>query len=261
VFHVRFQRPVRCYFSVSLAAHAVGPTQTDVRCHNAKAVLIVGPNATHIGHAAAHDLQQTPLPPGAHPTRRERQEPVLHANRRAAYPSAMNPTNYSLFGHIARGQSEVRRHLGHTTNSPFFVYNHTMISAAVAVCQPFRVRVIGHSFFTAGRPAGAAASAGRILLLPKRIVSGETATLAVLDAGGRLTPGVTVNFSNGDHVVTNPTGARLVCRSLKTGVIYAAIASQSTRVYATILTPAEAATSFSAGFIRADLCFPRDRLT
>src|SRR5258708_19602986 len=86
-----------------------------------------------------------------------------------------------------------------------------------------------------------AASAARILLLPKRIVSGETATLAVLDASGRLTPGVTVNFSNGDHVVTNPTGRALFAAPLKTGVIYAAIASQSTRVYTTILTPAEVA--------------------
>src|SRR5258708_16665025 len=50
------------------------------------------------------------------------------------------------------------------------------------------------------------ASSARILLLPKRVVSGETATLAVLDVNGRLTPGVPVNFSNGDHLVTNATG-------------------------------------------------------
>src|SRR5712675_2448676 len=88
-----------------------------------------------------------------------------------------------------------------------------------------------------------AASAARILLLPKRIVSGETATLAVLDVSGRLTPGVIVNFSNGDHVVTNPTRRALFAAPLKTGVIYATIASQSARVYTTILTPAEASAS------------------
>src|SRR5216684_3895668 len=87
------------------------------------------------------------------------------------------------------------------------------------------------------------ASAARILLLPKRIVSGETATLAVLDVSGRLTPGVTVNFSNGDHVVTNATGRALFAAPLETGVIYATIASQSARVYTTILTPAEASAS------------------
>jgi hypothetical protein len=84
------------------------------------------------------------------------------------------------------------------------------------------------------------ASAARILLLPKRIVAGETATLAVLDVNGRLTPGVTVDFSNGDHVVTNTTGRALFVAPLNPGVIYATIAARPTRVYSTILTPAEA---------------------
>src|SRR5260370_12279037 len=70
------------------------------------------------------------------------------------------------------------------------------------------------------------ASAARILLLPKRIVSGETATLAVLDVNGRLTPGVTVNFSNGDPLVTTVTGRALFVSPLNPGVIYATIAPQ-----------------------------------
>jgi len=48
--------------------------------------------------------------------------------------------------------------------------------------------------------APARPTAARILLLPRRIVSGERATLAVLDVNGRLAPGVTIRFSNGDHV-------------------------------------------------------------
>lgn len=87
------------------------------------------------------------------------------------------------------------------------------------------------------------ASAARTLLLPKRIVSGETATLAVLDVTGRLTPGVTVNFSNGDHSITNATGRALFVAPLNPGVIYATIASHSARIYTTILTPAEAPSS------------------
>jgi hypothetical protein len=153
----------------------------------------------------------------------------------------MNPTNYSLFGHIRCGQSEVRRHLGHTTRSLFFVYNHTMISRRSLCASLFLCAFSAISSSPLAAQQAPVASAARILLLPKRIVSGETATLAVLDAGGRLTPGVTVNFSNGDHVVTNPTGRALFAAPLKTGVIYAAIASQSTRVYTTILTPAEVA--------------------
>ena len=82
-------------------------------------------------------------------------------------------------------------------------------------------------------------SAARILLLPKRIVTGERATLAVLDVAGRLTPGVTVNFSNGDHLVTDATGRAVFAAPRNPGVIYATI-GRPTRVYTTILTPAEA---------------------
>jgi hypothetical protein len=83
------------------------------------------------------------------------------------------------------------------------------------------------------------ASAGRILLLPKSVVAAETATLAVLDVNGRLTPGVTVNLSNGDHVVTNATGRGLFVAPQKPGVIYATVGSQSARVYTAVLTTAE----------------------
>ena len=55
-------------------------------------------------------------------------------------------------------------------------------------------------------PPAPVASGARILLLPRKIVTGERATLAVLDVNGRLTPGVTVAFSNGDKFTTNATG-------------------------------------------------------
>jgi hypothetical protein len=87
------------------------------------------------------------------------------------------------------------------------------------------------------------ASAARILLLPKRIVGGETATLAVLDVNGRLTPGVTVTFSNGDHLVTNATGRALFVAPSNPGVIYATIGSRSARVYTTILAATEVSSS------------------
>jgi len=87
------------------------------------------------------------------------------------------------------------------------------------------------------------ASAARMLLLPRRIVSGEHATLAVMDVNGRLTPGVTVNFSNGDRLSTDATGRALFVAPLTPGVIYASIAQRAGRVYTTILTPTEAAAS------------------
>ena len=87
------------------------------------------------------------------------------------------------------------------------------------------------------------ASAARILLVPKRLVGGEAATLAVLDVNGRLTPGVTVNFSNGDRLVTNATGRALFVAPSNPGVIYATIGLRSGRVYTTILTSAEVSSS------------------
>src|ERR1700736_5080076 len=86
-----------------------------------------------------------------------------------------------------------------------------------------------------------AASAARILLLPRSIVSGERATLAVLDVNGRLTPGVGVKFSNGDRLTTDATGRALFVAPLNPGVISAVISGRPGRVYTTILSPTEVA--------------------
>ena len=82
--------------------------------------------------------------------------------------------------------------------------------------------------------------AARILLLPPRIVSGERATLAVLDVSGRLTPGVTVNFSNGDHLRTDATGRALFVAPLNPGVIFGSIEGRPGRTSSVILAPTEA---------------------
>ncbi len=91
--------------------------------------------------------------------------------------------------------------------------------------------------------SGPAASGARILLLPRRIVSGERATLAVLDVNGRLTPGVTVNFSNGDRFTTDATGRALFVAPLNPGVIFGSIAGRTGRVAAAILAPGEASST------------------
>jgi len=71
--------------------------------------------------------------------------------------------------------------------------------------------------------------------------SGERATLAVLDVHGRLTPGVTVNFSNGDRLTTDATGRALFVAPLNPGVIFGSIAGRTERVATAILWPGEAA--------------------
>src|SRR5437879_7333297 len=85
------------------------------------------------------------------------------------------------------------------------------------------------------------ASGARVLLLPRRIVSGERATLAVLDVNGRLTPGVAVNFSNGDRLTTDATGRALFVAPLNPGAIFASIAGRAGRVATAILSLGAAA--------------------
>jgi hypothetical protein len=87
------------------------------------------------------------------------------------------------------------------------------------------------------------ASAARILLLPRKIVTGERSTLAVLDLNGRLTPGVTVVFSNGDRVTTDATGRALFVGPLNPGVIFASLEGRRGRVPSVILSSAEASSS------------------
>jgi len=76
----------------------------------------------------------------------------------------------------------------------------------------------------------------RILLLPRRMVSGDRTTLAVLDFAGRLTPNVTVTFSNGDHVTTNSTGRATFVAPLTQGILYATIQGRPGRVQTEVIS-------------------------
>ncbi len=99
---------------------------------------------------------------------------------------------------------------------------------------------LGFSFLSlsvCGAQQAPAASGARILLLPHKLVTGERATLAVLDVSGRLTPGVNIAFSNGDKVTTDATGRALFVAPLSPGIISATIEGRSGRVTSTILTP------------------------
>src|SRR6266567_860611 len=118
----------------------------------------------------------------------------------------------------------------------FLLYRHPSILFACLVAGAFA------SGTNAQQPAPAASGA-RILLLPRRIVSGERATLAVLGVNGRLTPGATITFSNGDRLKTDATGRALFVAPLNSGVIYGSIEGRPGRVSTVTLTPAEGAAS------------------
>jgi hypothetical protein len=96
-------------------------------------------------------------------------------------------------------------------------------------------------FFSAFAQNPPSSTEGRILLLPRTIISGDRATLAVLDINGRLTPGATVLFSNGDRLTTDATGRALFVAPLIPGIIVGSIAGRSGRVPMTILSPDETA--------------------
>src|SRR6266849_3538017 len=83
-----------------------------------------------------------------------------------------------------------------------------------------------------------AAKNARILVVPRRMVSGDRATLAVLDVNGRLTPGAKIAFSNGDHVTTDATGRGLFVAPLSPGVLYATIVGRPGRVQTQIIAAA-----------------------
>ncbi|HXM96704.1 MAG TPA: hypothetical protein VOA64_20995 [Candidatus Dormibacteraeota bacterium] len=87
------------------------------------------------------------------------------------------------------------------------------------------------------------ASGARMLIVPRRIVSGERATLAVLDMNGRLTPNVTVKFSNGDRLTTDVTGRGLFVAPLNPGVISVSIEGRPGPVFTTVVSPTDAAIS------------------
>jgi hypothetical protein len=82
------------------------------------------------------------------------------------------------------------------------------------------------------------ASGARILLMPRKLITGERATLAVLDVNGRLTPGVEVKFSDGEKVTTDPTGRALFVAPLNPGTISAGITGRAGHVTSTILSSA-----------------------
>jgi hypothetical protein len=81
------------------------------------------------------------------------------------------------------------------------------------------------------------ASGARILLLPRKLITGERSTLAVLDVNGRLTPGVDVVFSDKEKVTSDTTGRALFVAPLNPGVITASIAGRAGKVTSTVLAP------------------------
>lgn len=75
--------------------------------------------------------------------------------------------------------------------------------------------------------------------MPRKLVTGERATLAVLDVAGRLTPGVKIAFSDSETVTTDATGRALFVAPLNPGIFQASIQGRAGHVSSTILALTE----------------------
>src|SRR5262249_4861396 len=91
------------------------------------------------------------------------------------------------------------------TSVPLLAHNARTIIDAMAPLRTFLARTAMLLFAALALACASlaqqvpSAKNARILLVPRKMISGDRITLAVLDVGGRLTPNVTVMFSNGDH--------------------------------------------------------------
>jgi len=72
------------------------------------------------------------------------------------------------------------------------------------------------------------AAAGAAIVLPNKLVAGQPATLAVLDAEGRLAAGVPVEFSGGERFITDATGRAIFTAPRQPGVLLARLPSTPT---------------------------------
>lgn len=80
-------------------------------------------------------------------------------------------------------------------------------------------------------------SAGPTIVLPGMLVANARATLAVLDADGRLAPGVEVEFSGGTRMSTDATGRLIFPVPSEPGILRVSLAGQAVSTSATVLAP------------------------
>jgi hypothetical protein len=74
------------------------------------------------------------------------------------------------------------------------------------------------------------------IVLPPKLIAGKTATLAVIGADGHLAPGVNVDISGGQHLVTDATGRAIFTAPSTPGVLFAKISGLSSA--AAVILPA-----------------------
>jgi hypothetical protein len=84
-------------------------------------------------------------------------------------------------------------------------------------------------------PKPKSAPAPHTIILPTNVVAGAPATLAVLDAQGRLLPGATVELSGGKKITTNTTGRAVFMAPSLPGSLIAKVPGQGVPASAPIV--------------------------
>ncbi len=80
-------------------------------------------------------------------------------------------------------------------------------------------------------------SPGASIILPPKLVAGERASLAVLDAAGRLTSGAVVEFTGGERVTTDATGRASFTAPVAAGVLLARLPGPGVSASTTVIAP------------------------
>ena len=82
--------------------------------------------------------------------------------------------------------------------------------------------------------------AGANIVLPGKLIAGQRATLAVLDAEGRLVPSAEVEFGGGSRMTTDATGRLTFPVPNEPGILRVSLAGQAANASAAVLPPAAA---------------------
>lgn len=114
----------------------------------------------------------------------------------------------------------------------------------MGICGQRHLRSVILAFCVAACVAFAAAqesprahfSVPHTLILPSKVIAGAPATLAVLDAAGRLVPDAVVEVPGGQKVTTDATGRALFMVPGQPGAMTARVSNLNIRASATVLT-------------------------
>ncbi|MBI1750952.1 MAG: hypothetical protein HY234_04530 [Acidobacteria bacterium] len=98
---------------------------------------------------------------------------------------------------------------------------------------------LGVALATAGTPSPTTGSTAAAIVLPRLVVAGRPATLAVLDEAGALLPGAEVEFRGGAKMTTDATGRATFTAPTQVGVLIAQAVGTAAKASAAVIVPPE----------------------